>query len=509
MDEHEACDQSEVLAFLADPATHHLAAPVTRIDTHGASVFLAGAHAYKVKRAVKFPFMDFSTLEKRRLACENEIAVNKANAPGLYLGTIPISRDADALKLGPGPDIVEWAVHLTRFDETHTLDRLEEHGALDLELAARLGTIVAQAHRKAPVAKGKETTKALRGQMEETLAALANAPERFDPALVADLRLRLTHAFALTEPLLLKREAEGQARRCHGDLHLGNIVLIGSDPVLFDAIEFDDRLATSDILYDLAFLLMDLWTRGRERHANLVLNRYLWASADIENDIAGLAALPVFLSLRAAIRAKVINLRANKTKDDLASASRHFTMASRFLDKDRLDLVAIGGLSGTGKSTLAGWLAPLIGRAPGAVHLRSDLERKRLLGVDEFERLPSEAYGPDHTVATFNQLRHLAALALAAGQSTVIDAVHRDESERAAIERIAAEAGAHFTGLWLEAPLDELRARVTRRTGDASDATEAVVIAQAAAPLGEITWARLDASGGLEALSEAALAEIG
>jgi aminoglycoside phosphotransferase family enzyme/predicted kinase len=509
MDDKEPSDQSEVFAFLADPATHHLSTPVTRINTHGASVFLAGAHAYKVKRAVKFPFMDFSTLEKRRLACENEIAVNRANAPELYLGTIPISRDGGALKLGPGPDIVEWAVHLTRFDETRTLDKLDARGALDLDLAGLLGTIVAEAHRKAPVAKGKETTKALRGQMEETLDAFAHAPESFDPALVAELKRRLTHAFALVEPLLLKREAEGQARRCHGDLHLGNIVLIGSEPVLFDAIEFDDQIATSDRLYDLAFLLMDLWTRGRINHANLVLNRYLWASAEIESNIIGLAALPMFLSLRAAIRAKVINLRADKTTDDLAALSTHFDMALHFLDQGRLDLVAIGGLSGSGKSTLAGLLAPMIGRAPGAVHLRSDIERKRLFGIGEFERLPSEAYSFEHTAATFNQLRRLAALALTAGQSVVVDAVHRNESERAAIQHVAAEAGAHFTGLWLEAPLDELRARVARRTRDASDATEDVVVAQAAALLGEMTWARLDASGGLRALSEAALGRIG
>lgn len=508
MEQPESSEQDEVFAFLVDPATHRVAAPVRRIDTHGAAVFLAGGHAYKVKRAVRFPFMDFSTLEKRRLACENEIRVNKPNAPDLYLGVVPISRHGDRLKLGPGPEIIEWAVHLVRFDETRTLDRLAERGALDLALTARLGGIVARAHREAPVVADGRTTNALRRQMDETLAALAGSPATFDPAATAILSSRMTAAFGRVEALLVAREKSGQARRCHGDLHLGNIVEIGLAPVLFDAIEFDDSFATSDVLYDFAFLLMDLWVRGLTRHANGVLNRYLWACHDIEAQLAGLAALPLFLALRAAIRARVIDLRGHKTDADIASVRRHFEGACHFLDDAPVDLVAIGGLSGTGKSTLAALLAPSIGRAPGAVHLRTDIERKRLHGAGELDRLPCEAYKPECTAEVYAHVRELAGVALEAGQSVVIDAVHLRESERTAAACVAEARGARFTGLWLEAPLDSLRARVSERSNDASDATDAIVLQQAGKPVGALTWTRLDASGPVEPLAGAALAAI-
>ena len=266
--------------------------------------------------------------------------------------------------------------------------------------------------------------------------------------------------------------------------------MIEDRPVLFDAIEFDEAIATCDVLYDLGFLLMDLWTRKLRSHANLLFNRYLWICDDVERQLKGLSLLPLFLSLRAAIRAKVTILQPGTNGDHAKDARRYFEAACGLLAPRRLDLVAIGGLSGTGKSSLSAALAGSIGRAPGAVHLRSDIERKRLFDVHEFDRLPGEAYRPEATARTYQRLRDLAATALDAGQSVVIDAVHLRPEERVAVKQVASRSKAHFTGLWLEGPINTLMEPIAKRKTDASDATADVVSAQAKQPTGAVDWLR-------------------
>lgn len=504
-------DQSEVFAFLADPATYHLATPVTRIDTHGAAVFLAGPDVYKVKRAVRFPFMDLSTLDKRRAACEAEVAVNRKYAPELYLGTLPITRTSQGLSLGGAGDVVEWAVHLKRFDEARTLDQVAGRGELDPPLVARLARTLLAVYADAEIRDGESATAALEGVVEETLTALADAPEVFPPDRAARLAAAMRGEFGRMRPLLRQRGAKGCVRRCHGDLHLRNIVLLDREPTLFDAIEFDESIATTDILYDFAFLLMDLWERGIRPQANLLLNRYLWGSPDLAGEVAGLAALPLFLSLRSLVRAKVDALRYIGVDHDEATkrdALRYFDTAESFLAPAPPTLVAVGGFSGTGKSTLAARIAPALGRAPGAVHLRSDIERKRLFGVGETDRLPEEAYRQEITEQVFAALRRQAEIALKAGHSVVIDAVHRQRAERAALAAVAARCGAAFTGLWLDAPIDVLIERVSDRQDDASDANARIVARQVEESLEPVEWIRLDASGGLDDLAAAALKAV-
>jgi hypothetical protein len=506
--EQRAFDQSDVFAFLADPATHGLSEPVKRIDTHGAAVFLAGKDVYKVKKAVRFPFMDFSTLDKRQHACARELAVNQANAPDLYLGTVPISREDSKLRLGSGGTIIEWAVHMRRFDENQTLDRLAERHELNSEIMARLACAVAASHRCAPTMLGANSSGALEAQIEETLVSLEAAQDIFATQTAAWLRQAMQQAFNQGKPLLREREDQGHVRRCHGDLHLRNIVLIEGRPVLFDAIEFNEAFATCDVLYDLAFLLMDLWTRGLHRHANLLFNRYLWTSDDVETQLKGLTLIPLFLSARAAIRAKVIVLEPGGAKDHATEARHYFEAAREFLVPRRRDLVAIGGLSGSGKSSLAVALAGSIGGAPGAMHLRSDIERKRLFNVSEFDRLPEAAYQPEITERTYRRLRDLAAIALNAGQSVIVDAVHLRPEERVAIEQVASQNKAHFMGLWLEVPVDQLIQRVEKRKADASDATAGVVSAQAQQKAGAMDWHRVDASAPIEDIASGILATL-
>ncbi len=504
-------DQSAVFSFLAQGRAYGLAGPVKRIDTQGAAVFLAGEDVYKVRRAIRLPFLDFSTLEKRRAACEAEIEVNRENAPRIYLDVVAVTRRGASLQLGGAGEVVEWATHMRRFDEDATLDRIAERGTLTSEFVRKLARAIHLSHERAPTRDGERATRSLSTYLYQNETVFGARPDLFDPARADELARDSRRAFAVVRPLLLARGQEGYVRRCHGDLHLRNIAVVEGEPVLFDAIEFDPDIATGDILYDLAFALMDLWERGLRPAANLLLASYL--SLSDEAQFSGLAALPIFMSIRAAIRAKVeaANIAhvsgAEQTREREA-ARRYFLFAEAFLKPAPARLVAIGGLSGTGKSALAAALAPEIGRAPGALLLRSDVERKRLFAVEETTRLPDEAYGEEANRETYARLARKAGLALRAGHSVVIDAVHAHPREREATARLAADLEVPFTGLWLEAPLALRLRRVGARARDASDADARVVAAQTAAPLVEAGWSALDATGDLASLVEATRALV-
>jgi len=488
--------QQAVMEFLGLPATYG-GASVKRIDTHAASVFLAGARALKIKRAVRFPFLDFSTLEKRKAACEAELEVNRPYAPAIYRGVVAITRGPQGLQIGGAGEPVEWAVDMHRFDETQTLDHLAERGEIDGDLADALGRAVAKAHAAAPGGRG--FIDELAEVIEQNDAELRGSPKLFPAPQVAALTQATRAAFTRVRPLLETRERAGRVARCHGDLHLGNIVLLDGEPTLFDAIEFDPRIATGDVLYDLAFLLMDLIERSLNAAANIVLNRYLTETRRDE-DLDALAALPLFLSLRAAIRAKVTaarakgrELRSDRRAQAEQSAQEYFALAQTLLTPPKPQLIAVGGLSGTGKSLLARALAPDLPPAPGAVVLRSDVERKALFGADEKARLPQEAYAREATARVYAAIEEKAHRVLAAGHSAVADAVFADPDERKRIQKAAGAAAFH--GLFLTADLATRVSRVGGRTGDASDADAAVARAQEQYELGTLDWAKVDASG--------------
>ena len=510
---HVVEDQSAVFDALADPATHADADTVERIDTHGAAVFLAGDDAYKVKRAVKFPFMDFSTLDRRKTACEAEIAVNRPNAPDIYRAALPITRDGDGLALDGSGDPVEWCVHMRRFDVDMTLDRIAERDGLSDGLLRRTAAAIVASHKRAPQREGSGFAKSLEEIVRSNGRSLAEAPEIFDGFRAETLTRRSQDALKSVASALDARERQGRVRRCHGDLHLRNIVLLDDTPTLFDAIEFDEDLATTDVLYDLAFLLMDLGERGLTREANLILNRYLAEDRD-PNQIAGLAAMPLFVSVRAVIRAKVIAASVESAPGDekderVAEARRYFDFAEAVMVPYPPRLIAIGGLSGTGKSTLAAALAGDLTPFPGAVHPRSDVIRKRLMGAGEHEKLGEDGYTQEVTVRVYDTLLQEAEAALRAGQSVVVDAVNQRLEEREALSDLAADLDVELTGLWLEAPTDTLVARADSRERDASDADGAVVAAQAERELGYLDWYRIDAGGGPEQTLASARAAVG
>ena len=487
--------QQAVIDFLGRPASHG-GAPVKRIDTHAASVFLAGDRAVKIKRAVRFPFLNYSTLDRRQAACAAEIEVNRPFAPAIYRRAVAITRQDDGtLAIGGKGEPVEWAVEMRRFDEAQTLDHLAAARRINATLADALGRAVARAHAVAPVVADAGFIDALAEIIAQNDAELSASPELFPSSGVDALTEAVRGALTRVRTLLIARERAGLVRRCHGDLHLGNIVLLDGVPVLFDAIEFDPKIATGDVLYDLAFLLMDLIERGLTPAANIVLNRYLNETRRAE-DLDALAALPLFLSLRAAIRAKVAVERRAQTgahPDVTQSARDYFVLSGKLLVPPPPVLLAVGGLSGTGKSVLASALAADVPPAPGAVVLRSDVERKALLGTAEADCLPEAAYARDVTAKVYALLIDKARRVVAAGHSAIVDAVFADAGERAAIAQAA--VGAAFHGLFLTTDLSVRLSRVGKRKGDASDADAAVARAQEHYDLGAMDWASVDASG--------------
>ncbi len=493
-------DQAEVFDFLASPESYdRVHAPVDQIETHASLVFLAGDRAYKVKRAVKYPFLDFSTLAKRRAACLNELAINRRTAPQLYLQVVPVTIEADGkLRLDGEGRPVEWVVVMRRFDQADLFDRMAEEGRLPLSIMPRLATAIAVFHQSANrVLTPKQSLAALREVARDNEDTLAVHRDAIDAEAVAEVGSLTRGAFDSLAPLLEARALGGYVRHCHGDLHLRNIVAIDGAPVLFDAIEFDDAIATIDVLYDLAFLIMDLGARGLGAHANALLNAYLDVTGDT-GTLLGLKALPLFLSLRAMVRAKVELLRAGLAAsaaklEARTRAASYIAQARGYLAPEPPRLVAIGGLSGSGKSSVARALAPHLGAFPGAVHLRSDRERKRLFHVGAEARLPEAAYKAELSDLVYRMCRKRALEALGGGQAVIVDAVHAKPEERKAIAATAAGAGVPFTGIWLEAPPETMRERIGGRSADVSDATAAVLEQQLEYDLGPQDFAVVDA----------------
>lgn len=490
--------QQDVFAFVGDPATFG-GLPVKRIDTHVASVFLAGDRALKIKREVRFPFLDFSTLAKRQAACEAEIEANRPFAPALYHGVVPITCEADGrLAIGGKGEPVEWAVDMVRFDETQTLDQIADRSGIDVGLADQLARTIAAAHARAPVVEDAPWIEALAAYIGQNETAFAASEALYRPAEREALTRASFAALRKVRPLLITRGRAGLVRRGHGDLHLGNIALIDGRPVPFDAVEFDPLIAAGDVLYDLAFLLMDLDERDLTLAANVVLNRYLAETRRLE-DYDGLAALPLFISVRAAIRAKVIAARPIPPDGDgraIADAARkYFALACSAIEPPPPLVIAIGGLSGTGKSILARMLAPHIGPLPGAVILRSDTKRKAIFGVAETATLPIEAYTTEVTDYIYTSLFWEVQRPIEAGHSAVVDAVFARAEQRWALSEAARACRVQFVGLFLTAGLETRVDRVQERMHDASDADERIARRQENYDLGVMDWTLIDASG--------------
>ena len=491
-------DQSSVVAFLSAPETHAGAA-VERIDTHASMVFLAGERAWKLKRAVRYDYLDYSTANRRRAKCEAEVRINRRTAPALYRGVTAVTRQADgSLTIGGAGTPVEWLVEMTRFDQSGLFDRLAEAGVLPIHLMGPLAHAIARFHHMAEGRMNHGGWEAMRRVIDGNAAGFKEEGAGIlDPVKCARLTDRARFVLDRGGVLLDRRRDQGLVRHCHGDLHLRNIVLLDGQPTLFDAIEFNDEISSIDVLYDLAFLLMDLWRLDLPHHANVLWNGYLAETDDLD----GLPLLPLFLSCRAAVMAKTTATAANLHTDAgrrvelQALASDYLTMADALLEPPPPRLIAVGGLSGSGKSTLAMALAPSIGAPPGAVVIRSDEIRKRLCGVKPLDRLGPEGYTDDVSRRVYRALMEQTDKVVRGGYAAIADAVFAASADRDAVQHVAVAAGVPFAGLWLEAPEPVLISRVEGRGADVSDAGIDVIRRQLAHRLDSLRWHRLDASG--------------
>jgi len=494
----EAAREQEVAAWLGGKADQ-------TIETSCARVFLVGESAFKVKRPVDFGFLDYSTLELRRWSLQRELSFNRAAAPDIYRAVRQLTRAADGgIEIDGAGEVVEYLLEMRRFDGEAVL--ASQPWAIDDALEDSLGRTIAQFHAGAALRPQGGGVSAL----GYTIASNANLLRGLAPRLGAQAVERLVEetdlALKRLGPQLDARAAEGFARHCHGDLHLGNILIEEGKPILFDCIEFNDALSDIDVQYDLAFLLMDLDFRRRRDAAGRVLNAYLDEAARTfgEGLWTGLAALPLMLSVRAAVRTHVWAY----TGDDEA-ARAYLATAIEHLAPKPVSLVATGGLSGSGKSTFARVCAPGLGAAPGAVVLRTDEIRKRLWSVPSLQRLPKEAYTSEVSDKVYDELFRDAELVLKAGRSVVVDAVFIKPEQRARAEALARKLDVAFQGVWLEAPADVLRARVAARVNDASDADVAVLESQLTRDTGDIDWRRVDTVSAFEDEARALAEQMG
>ena len=455
------------------------------IETHISAVFVGPAAALKLKKAVALGFLDFTAPAERARLLRRELELNRPFAPGLYRDVVAVTRGADGRLALDGPgEPVDWVLRMAPVPAADFLDAVAAAGGLDeARLDALADAVVAMHAALPPLAAGTpppDLAPVLEGNARAALAAGLPAPRVEAWAAAA------RQALAQAAPRLAARARDGRVRRCHGDLHLGNLCLWQGQVTPFDALEFDEALGTIDTGYDLAFLLMDLDHRLGRPAANRVLNRYVARGGD-----AGLVGcLPLWLSLRAMIR-------AHATAGRGASGQGYLALAEAMLRPAPPRLVAVGGLQGTGKTRLARALAPALGAAPGALVLRSDEIRKRQAGVAPEVALAAEAYAPAASAAVFAELAATATATLRAGHAVVADGVFLRPEERAAIEA----AGEPFTGFWLVAPLPVLQARIAARREaglrapaqrDASDADAAVLAAAAARDPGPLGWEVLD-----------------
>jgi aminoglycoside phosphotransferase family enzyme/predicted kinase len=487
-----ASNQAAVLDFLG--SRHN---GVKRIDTHASIVFLEPDRVLKIKRAVRLPFLDYSTLAKRRRACDDELAINKRHAPNLYRRVVPITQDSGKIEIGGRGTPVEWAVEMARFDEQQTFDHLSVAEGIAPELADELADVLLASHRIAEASDGSTWLASIADIIDRNTQKF-----RSQKTLASDTVERL-HALSHQQReehggLLRERAAGGLVRRCHGDAHLGNIVLIEAKPVLFDAIEFDPVIATVDVLYDIAFTMMDLVHFDQRVAANRLFNRYL-QQAWSHNGHA-LRLLPLFQSMRAAVRSQVLFTKHEQSADDdsSAKAKAYFDLALRLIAPSAPAFVAVGGRSGTGKTVLARSLAGSIEPSPGAVLLRSDVVRKELFGVGEYTPLPPAAYLADESKRVYQIMISRAREIVDQGFSVVLDAAFLRERERDAASRAAHELGVRFRPLFLIADPAIRLSRVTARKRDASDATLDVATRQENIDIGKLAWPTVDASGSSE-----------
>lgn len=468
---------------------------VELIETHISWVFLAGEYAWKLKKPLDLGFLDFSTLERRRVACEDELRLNRRTLPAVYEAVVPVWRSAAGFRVGTaGAETagkaaearvadaqaapIDYLVRMRRFDQAGLFSNLLAAGRLEASLFDRLARHVAEFHAAAAVAQPG-------GRFGDAAAVHAPVRQNFeqvrerieDPALLAELKRVEDWAesqFAALELTFDARLADGRVRECHGDMHLGNLIVLDGEARLFDAIEFSAELRWTDVIADVAFLVMDLQARGEAALGWRFLNAWL----ERTGDYAGLRVLPYYLSYRAMVRAKIAAIRATQVEGEartqsLAECGRYLALAAAQTDPSAPALLIACGLSGAGKTSQS---QPLL-EMHGVIRVRADVERKRLFGLApeaaSESGLGGGLYSAEASARTYAQLAELARAVVEAGYPVLVDATFLKRAQRQGFAALADALDVPFVILAFDAPIKVLRERVRRRTEAGNDASEA------------------------------------
>jgi len=470
----------DISSMLDPDAYNHTVKRIELIETHISWVVLTGDFAYKIKKPVDFGFLDFSTLEKRRAFCEQEIILNRRMAPGIYLDVVAISSIRGKLVISGTGRAMEYAVKMIQFPQSSQLDHMLLAGELNVEHMEPIARMLADFHQTVPVADNASDY----GSADMVYRPVEENFTQINQYMVSGqyaATLNELHQWSKSECARLRavfkqRKRDGFVRECHGDMHLRNLVWLDGQPMAFDCIEFDPGLRWIDVICDMAFLVMDLHDRKESRLANRFLNSYL----EVTGDYAGLSVLPFYLCYRALVRAKVDALRLeqpNVTEHEREQSSGEFEsyieLATDYTRQHTSRLIIMRGLSASGKSTVSRHLLDAL----GAIRIRSDIERKRLFNLERADSAPGklDLYSEQATRDTYEKLAELAAGLIGHGYSVVVDAAFLEYEQRKRFQSLANRSGIPYTILETWAPDEVLRRRISNRKHDVSDADIAVL----------------------------------
>lgn len=468
--------------------SHPVQEPIELIQTHVSYVLLTGEFAYKVKKPVNFGFLDFSTLDKRHHFCEEELRLNQRGAAALYLAVLPITQTGDQFHLEGTGEVVEYAVKMRQFPQETLLTTMYDRGELTEALLLDLAKVVAQFHAESitneyicSFGEIPKIRQSIDENYEQTEKYIGVPQTQAQFEATRDYTDRF---FESRQSLFTDRMKHDRIRECHGDLHLRNICFWQGNLFLFDCIEFNESFRFVDVMFDIAYIVMDLEARQRHDLSTLFLNAYLEQSGDWE----GLQILPLYVSRQSYVRAKVTSFLLDipsvpEPERQAASetASLYYKLAWQYVQPRRGKLILMAGLSGSGKTTTARSLAPQW----GAIHIRSDAVRKHLGGIPLEQRGGTELYTPEMTHNTYGCLLELGITLAKEGYTVILDAKYDRQTLRAAAIHQAQSAQIPLQILHCTAPLDVLRDRLQNRTGDIADATADLLAQQYMEPFTE------------------------
>jgi len=465
--------QQQLVEALCAP---HFFPRIPRLEeTHISWVLLTGHDAYKIKKAVDLGFLDFTTLEKRRFYCNEELRLNRRLAPDLYLDVVMIGGTPNAPILGNEP-AVEYAVHMKRFAQTGIMNRLLPHGHIHNDHIDKLASLIAEFHNKLIPAEADSPHSATTEIDKAAMQNFDHLPqlirESNDISLMETVRKATVATYTACEPLFKQRAAAGKIRECHGDLHLGNIVILDDRPIPFDCIEFSASLRWIDVISEISFTVMDLLRRGHSAFAWRLLNAYLENTGDYQ----GCRVLRFYLGYRAMVRAKIASIRAgqrgSRMRNELKSCRSYLRLAHNCLTSRHPAVIIMHGLPGCGKSTVAQFALERL----GAIRIRSDVERKRMFGLSplaDSKAMIGDIYSEEITRKTYGRLEELAKEVIAAGLPVIIDAAFMLRAERKIFQSLANNFGVPFLIASVETDPALIEERLTIRSRQRSDASEA------------------------------------